>query len=156
MALIHNDLYSYTMYTDINFKEFIPKLADNLRSSYKRQDLTVKIEAEEIHLGIDDAIPCGLILNELVSNCLKHAFPEGDKGAILVKLFFDKNTRLCNLIVHDNGIWLPPGFDFSNNMTSFGLLMVNLLSSQLQGTFRLNSADGTEFILAFPIKIQKK
>jgi PAS domain S-box-containing protein len=156
MGLIHNDLYRYTMYADIDFGAFIPKLIDNLRSMYKRQEITMKIEAEEIHLGIDDAIPCGLILNELVSNSLKYAFREGDKGAILVKLFFDKNTRLCNLIVHDNGKGLPPGFDFTKNTTSFGLLMVDLLSLQLQGTVRLNSMDGTEFIIAFPIKIHKE
>ncbi len=156
MALIHNDLYSYSMYTDIIFGEFIPKLIDNLSSTYKRQDIKIKIEAEEIHLGIDEAIPCGLILNELVSNSLKYAFPEGEKGTILIKLFFDKNTRLCNLIVHDNGIGLPPRFNFTKGMTSFGLLMVNLLSSQLEGTVRLNSANGTEFIIAFPVKIRKE
>ena len=156
MALIHNNLYRYTRYADIDFGAFIPKLIDNLCSMYKRQKITVKIVAEEIHLGIDDAIPCGLILNELVSNSLKHAFSEGDTGAILVKLFLDKNTRLCNLIVHDDGKGLPPDFDFTKNMTSFGLLMVNLLSSQLHGTVRLNSVDGTEFIIAFPIKIQKE
>jgi PAS domain S-box-containing protein len=155
MGLIHNELYRYTMYADIDFGAFIPKLIDNLCSTYKRQEITMKIEAEEIHLGIDDAIPLSLILNELVSNSLKYAFPEGDKGAVLVKLFFDKNTRLCNLIVHDNGKGLPPGFDFTDNTTSFGLLMVNLLSSQLQGTVRLNSVDGTEFIITFPIKIHK-
>ncbi|MBN2546424.1 MAG: PAS domain S-box protein [Spirochaetes bacterium] len=156
MALIHNDLYSYKIYSDINFGEFIPKLINNLCSIYKRHDISIKIEAEEIHFGIDNAIPCGLILNELISNSLKHAFTAGDKGSIIVKLFFDKNTRLCNLIVHDDGKGLPPGFDISKNMTSFGLLMVNLLTSQLQGTVRINSFDGTEFIITFPIKIKKK
>ena len=155
MALIHNDLYKYTMYADIDFGEFIPKLTDNLRSMYRQQEITMKIEAEEIHLGIDDAIPCGLILNELVSNSLKHAFAERDKGAILIKLFFDKNTQLCNLIVRDNGRGLPPGFDFTKNTTSYGLLMVNLLSSQLKGTVRLNLTNGTEFTIAFPIKIHE-
>ncbi len=156
MALIHNELYGYTAENDIDFGEFIPKLIENLRSMYKRQEIRIKIEAENIHLGIDDAVPCGLILNELVSNSIKHAFPEGEKGTILVKLFVDKNTRLCNLIVHDDGKGLPPGFDFSKNIKSFGLLMVNLLSSQLRGTVRLNSGDGTEFIIAFPVKIQKE
>jgi len=153
MALIHNDLYKYSMFADIDFGEFIPKLIANLCSMYKRQDITMKIEAEEIHLGIDDAIPCGLIINELVSNSLKYAYPERDTGVILVKMFFDKNTRLCNLIVHDDGKGLPPDFDFSKNTTSFGLLMVNLLVSQLQGTARLNTVSGTEFIISFPIKI---
>jgi len=156
MALIHKDLYSYKMYSDINFGEFIPKLIDNLSSMYEKHEITMKVEVEEIHLGIDNAIPCGLILNELISNSIKHAFTEGEKGLIAVKLFFDKKTRLCNLIVHDNGKGLPPGFDFSKNLTSFGLLMVNLLTSQLQGTVRLNSVDGTEFVIAFPIKVQKK
>ena len=138
MALIHNDLYKYTMYADINFGEFIPKLVDNLCSMYKRQEIAIHIEAEGIHLGIDDAIPCGLILNELVSNSLKHAFPEGDAGSISVKLFIDESTGLCNLIVHDDGTGLPPGFDLMKNMSSFGLLMVKLLASQLEGTVRLD------------------
>ncbi len=156
IALIHNDLYGNTMFTDINFGEFIPKLIDNLSFMYKRQEITIEIEAEDVHLGIDDAIPCGLILNELVSNCLKHAFTEGDEGVIQVKFYFDKQTRLCNLIVHDNGKGLMPDFDFTQNMQSFGLLIVRLLSSQLEGTVCLNSENGTEFTLAFPIKIRKE
>ncbi len=156
MALIHNDLYENTMFADINFCEFIPKLIDSLFLMYKRKDITVEIEAEDIHLGIDDAIPCGLILNELVSNSLKHAFTEVGRGEILVKLFYDQHTQLCNLIVHDNGKGLMPDFDFTHNMASFGLLMVNLLSSQLEGTIRLDSANGTEFTIAFPIKIRKE
>ncbi len=155
MALIQNDLYKFTNFADINFGIFIPKLISNLRSSYKRNEIMIKIEAEDIHLGIDDAIPCGLILNELVSNCLKHAFAEGEAGIILVKLFSDKNTGLCNLIVRDDGKGFPPGFDLNNTMQSFGLLMVNLLILQLKGTVRINSVDGTKFTISFPVKIQK-
>jgi two-component system, sensor histidine kinase PdtaS len=153
MGLIHNELYKCTTYADIDFGAFIPKLINNLHSMYRRPEITIKIEAEEIHLGIDDAIPCGLIINELISNSLKHGFKQGDTGTILVKLFYDPNTRLCNLIVHDDGKGLPPGFDFTNNMTSFGLVMVNLLSSQLNGTASLDTLNGTEFTITFPIKI---
>ncbi len=156
MAVIHEDLYNFPLYSDINFGKFIPKLIDNLCSMYNRPDIKIKIEAEEIHLGIDEAIPCGLILNELVSNSLKYGFPEGKKGTILIKLFFDKNTRLCNLVVHDDGKGLPPGFDLTKNKTSFGLLMVNLLSSQLYGNVRIKSVKGTEFIITFPIRIHKE
>ncbi len=155
MALIHNDLYRYTRLADINFGEFIPKLIDNLCLMYKRQEVKIKIEADEVHLGIDDAIPCGLILNELVSNSLKHAFEDGDKGVILVKFFIDNKTRLCNLVVHDYGKGLPSGCNFPDNIKTFGLLMVKLLSSQLKGTTRLNSEKGSEFIITFPIKIFK-
>ncbi len=88
MALIHNDLYKYTMFADINFGEFIPKLIDNLCLMYKQQEIKVKIEAEDIHLGIDDAIPCGLILNELVSNSLKHAFQGRRQGRNFGKIIF--------------------------------------------------------------------
>ncbi len=156
MGLIHNELYRYTTYADIDFGTFLPKLINNLCSMYLRPEITITIEAEKIHLGIDDAIPCGLIINELVSNSLKHAFAQGDPGAILVKLFFDKNTGLCNLIVHDNGKGLPHGLYASENTPSYGLLMVNLLSSQIMGTVRLDSTNGTEFTVAFPVKINKE
>ncbi|HSV98114.1 MAG TPA: histidine kinase dimerization/phosphoacceptor domain -containing protein [Spirochaetota bacterium] len=153
MALIHNDLYTYKEHSDINFSEFIPKLIDNLRATYGRQEITVLLESEEIHLGIDDAIPCGLILNELISNCLKHAFPKGTSGTVLVKIFLDAGTRLCNLVVRDDGKGLPSDFDLAKNTTSFGLLMVNLLTSQLRGAVRINYSNGTEFTISFPIKI---
>lgn len=156
MALIHDGLYQYPLYADINFRELIPKLMDNLGAMYKRPEITMQFEAEEIHLGIDDAIPCGLILNELVSNSLTHAFPEGGPGTIQVKFYYDKRARLCHLIVRDDGKGLPPGYDLTTDMTSFGLVMVNLLSAQLKGTVRLQAGagTGTEISIAFPIKIQ--
>ncbi len=156
MALIHNDLYKYTTHADINFAEFIPKLLNGLRSTYNQQETTLMVEAEDIHLGIDDAIPCALILNELISNSLSHAFPGGSGGTILVKMFFDRDTRLCNLIVHDDGKGLPGDFDFDGNTTTFGLLMVKLLSSQLGGSVCFNSTGGTEFTITFPIKINQE
>lgn len=153
MTMIHNELYKHTIYADIDFGIIIPKIIDNLRSMYKKQEINIKIEVEEIHLGIDDAIPCGLILNELVSNCLKHAYPIGKKGLILIKLFIDSNTQRCHLSVQDDGLGLPTGFEFSEKTNSFGLLMVKLLSKQLGGTIKLNSLNGTEISMVFPLKI---
>jgi PAS domain S-box-containing protein len=152
MALIHNELYSYDTYTDINFGEFVPKMINNLFPESKRQNIKIKIESEEIHFGIDDAIPCGLIIYELVSNCLKHAFPDGN-GTVLIKLFYDGKTGRCNLTVSDNGKGMNPCIDLDGNIRSYGLLMVKLLSSQIQGIIRLKPGSGTEFIIDFPLKI---
>ncbi|MBN2077755.1 MAG: PAS domain S-box protein [Spirochaetes bacterium] len=152
MALIHNELYRYEMFSDVNAEVFVPKLINNLCSMYDRKDVVMTFEVDEIHLGIDDAIPMGLILNELVSNSLKHAYTGEAGGAILVKIRYDAEASVCTMIVHDDGRGLPHEFDFNENATSFGLLMVNLLTSQLKGTIRINSVEGTEFIVTFPIR----
>ncbi len=153
MAMIHTELYKYTEFADINFQNFIPKIIQNLCVLYNKQDISVEITAEEVHLGIDDAIPCGLVINELLANCYKHAFIDNPKGIITIKLFFQKQTGICSLTIKDNGCGLPADFDYNNNTTSFGLLMVNLLLTQLNGDMKITSESGTEIEITFPVKI---
>ena len=97
-------------------------------------------------LGIDTAIPCGLIINELVSNCFKYAFRDGRHGELRIGLV--QNHDLYTLTVSDNGVGFPPGLDFRNT-PSLGLQLVNTLVGQLEGTIELDSLHGTTFKIVF-------
>jgi two-component sensor histidine kinase len=105
------------------------------------------INVENVFLGIDTSIPCSLIINELISNSLKHAFPVGKKGEIQVVLRPNKN-KTFTLIVRDNGVGFPENIDFRNTQ-SLGLKLVNTLVNQLDGTIELRSNGGTEFLITF-------
>jgi PAS domain S-box-containing protein len=148
MALIHERLYKSDNLANIDFNTYIESLAQELIRSYgvNTDVITVRIEVDKVSLGVDAAIPCGLIINELVSNCVKHAFP-GGKGEITVALHFnDGNTEL---IVKDNGIGIPDTIDIRNTET-LGLRLVTILTEdQLKGTVILTRDEGTEFRIIF-------
>jgi len=155
MALIHEQLYQPKDLARIDFAEYIRDLTDCLLQSYGANGdaVTLKIHVADILLGIDTAIPCGLIINELVSNALKYAFPSPSRtggkegrGEILVALHSD-NDQLT-LIVSDNGVGFQRDLDFPNAET-LGLRLVNMLSRQLKGTIELDRSDGTTFKITF-------
>jgi two-component sensor histidine kinase/CheY-like chemotaxis protein len=150
MALVHEQLYQSQDLGQINFAAYIQVLAANLFDSYEVSSnaIALKINSEDIQLSIDAAIPCGLIINELVLNCLKYAFPSGRKGEVCIKFHKDNNNQLL-LVVSDNGIGLPPNFDFQNT-ESLGLQIVVALVNQLSGTIMINRSIGTEFKITFP------
>ena len=105
---------------------------------------------EPVALDVNVGIPCGLIVNELVSNSLKYAFPDGRKGTITVGI--NKNSEGNNVLtVADNGVGFPETVDFRNT-TSLGLQLVNVLTGQIRGTIELSNAGGTRFSIAFPGK----
>jgi two-component sensor histidine kinase len=106
------------------------------------------MEIADVKLPIDKAIPCGLIINELVSNSLKHAFPEGRKGSVAIRLHAD-DRGVVTLAVADDGVGLPPGMDFRNT-DSMGLQLVNMLTSQLHGEISFSGGEGTAFTITFP------
>ena len=109
--------------------------------------MSLKITIETISFGIDTAIPCGLIVNELVTNSLKYAFPEGKDGEIRISL--RKNAETFELKVSDNGIGIPQDLDYRNT-ESLGLrLITNLSENQLQGTVKLIQGEGTGFLITF-------
>ena len=113
--------------------------------------ITLKIDAGDVSLGIDAAIPCGLIINELVSNSLEHAFPAGKargdrESEIRINLHADDNK--LTLTVSDNGVGLPGDLDFRNT-ESLGLHLVNTLTRQLEGTIELDRSGGTAFEITF-------
>lgn len=149
MALIHEKLYQSRDLSRIDFADYLRKLTDDLFRSYgvSPERIALVTHAEGVSLGIDAAIPCGLIVNELVSNCLKHAFPAGRKGEVRVALV--PKNGMYELMVRDNGVGFPKGVDFRNT-ESLGLQLVTTLTDQLEGTIEMNSnGGGTEFRIWF-------
>jgi PAS domain S-box-containing protein len=157
MALIHEKLYQTRDLARIDFAAYVKDLAGFLLRSYERGSGRVRIdvEVEDVHLGIDSAIPCGLIINELVSNSLKHAFPGGREGAIKVHLMKDPDGGV-RLVTWDDGIGVPADLDFRNTQ-SLGLQLVNRLTEQLGGTITLRRDRGTVFDIRFmTVKEERK
>ena len=149
MALIHEKLYQSKDLAWIDFGEYIGNLTSYLFQSYgvNGETIVLKNNAKGILLNIDTAIPCGLIVNELVSNSLKHAFSEGEESEIFID--FDLNAdHGFALKVGDNGIGLPKGLDFRKTQ-SLGLQLVTTLVDQLEGTIALEDNDGTTFRITF-------
>lgn len=147
MAMIHEKLYRTHNLAQINFEEYIQSLISGLFSSYGINPgiIKTKLNLKEVLLDIDTAIPCGLILNELVTNSLKHAFPEGRKGEINI-ILSQEGENMLKMIVGDNGIGFPEDIDFQNT-DSLGLKLVNTLVNQLKGEIELERYNGTKFIL---------
>lgn len=149
MALIHEKLYQSEDLARVDFSEYISNLAAYLFRSYEVHAgaVALDVEAEDVLLGVDTAIPCGLIINELVSNSLKHAFPGGGGGSINIRLRPADAERLT-LTVADDGIGLPEGFD-ARRTSSLGLQLVNTLARQLGGEVLVGRGAGAEFSITF-------
>ena len=105
------------------------------------------VNCSDVVLDINKAVPCGLIINELISNALKHAFPEGRKGEIAVGFHPDGDDRLA-LIVSDDGVGFPEDLDISNAKT-LGLQLISILADQLKGTLKIERDSGTVFKITF-------
>lgn len=151
MALIHEKLYKSTDLASIDFKEYITGLVDSLTRSYYdvRGRVGVTMDVEDVFLGVDHAIPCGLIVNELVSNALKHAFPGERKGEITISLH--KHDDTVDLAVSDNGVGIPEDIDFQSTQ-SLGLRLVIILAEdQLNGEVTLDRTEGTEVRFTFRV-----
>ncbi|MFQ6109926.1 MAG: histidine kinase dimerization/phosphoacceptor domain -containing protein, partial [Candidatus Aminicenantales bacterium] len=146
MALIHEKLYQSQEIARINFREYIQTLVNNLFRSYKASlsQITLKMDVEDVSIGVDNAIPCGLIINELVSNSLKYAFADGRKGEIRIALH-PLSEKDIELVISDNGVGMPEDLDFRKT-DSLGLHLVTILAEdQLQGKINLDRSQGTEF-----------
>lgn len=149
MALIHEKLYQAKDQVRVDVAEYIRNLTSYLFRSYTEQAGGVRlvVRADDIHLGIDTAMPCGLIINELFSNALKHAFPAGRSGEINVELRRDDDGAYT-LSVRDNGVGLPHEIDLYKT-TSLGLQLVHTLVHQIDGRLELHRNGGTEFCIRF-------
>ncbi len=147
IAFIHETLYQSEDLARIDFAEYVRKLTRSLYHSYvvNADSVTLELAIDEVSLGIDMAIPLGLIINELVSNSIEHAFPNSRRGGIHIKLCAGDDHEAV-LVVGDDGIGLPEGFDFRNT-ESLGLRLVNSLVDQLGGTIDLSKNNGTEFTI---------
>jgi two-component sensor histidine kinase len=156
MALIHEKMYEFKQIGKISFKEYISDLVNHLFKLYaadsKKVELVVKVE--EVYLNMDLAMPCSLIANELLSNALKYAFPDGRRGRIeihLKKVISSKKKPAGTfvLLIKDNGVGFPAQIDLKNTH-SMGMQIVTSLTRQLNGEIKVDRKGGTAFRIAFP------
>ena len=149
MVLVHEKLYQSESLANIDFGRYIRGLASTLFRTYGfTSKISLLIDVEDVSLSIDSAIPCGLIINELVSNSLKYAFPESKEGEIKITLRLTNENEI-ELIVGDNGVGIPENVDFRNT-ESFGLQLVTTLAEdQLESNIELSRTEGTEFRIKF-------
>ena len=150
MAIVHNKLYNSKNYEKINFKDYIKTLTNNLFLSYgvNANQITLNLELGDVELNIDTAIPCGLVINELISNSLKYAFPNARKGRIDISLTYENDNDMLVLTVKDDGIGFKNGTIPLTGET-LGMKLVQLLTAQLDGKFVSNLEKGSEFKIIF-------
>ncbi len=147
MALIHEQLYRSADLTRIYFEDYVDKLTKHLMDAYDKRNINLNIKARGIYLDIENAIPCGLIINEIISNSFKHAFPNYRMGKIDVEMV-SPNAGTYRLTIRDDGIGFPGEIDFRDTK-SLGMQLVVTLTEQLGGIITLNAEKGTEFIIEF-------
>ena len=151
MALIHERFYQTDGLSRIDFDDYIKRLAENLMQSFRlnASKVSLVIHAEKISLDIDTAVPCGLIINEIVSNSLKHAFKGDRKGEILIELKQTEPDKFL-LIIGDNGVGMPEGFTLETS-DSLGIQLIQALTDQLEGKMLVENepGNGVKYIINF-------
>ncbi|OQX70549.1 MAG: hypothetical protein B6D62_04555 [Candidatus Cloacimonas sp. 4484_275] len=148
MALIHENIYNSENLASVNFKHYLMVISNHLTKIYRSRaaNIAFEVDIENTDLNINQAIPCGLIANELISNAIKYSFPNGKKGKIYVG--FHKTNSSYRLVIADNGIGLPKDISPETAKT-LGLRLVYLLTDQLKGKMTIIREQGTKFILEF-------
>jgi len=147
MSFIHESLYQNKDFSSIDLADYMEGLSRNLMMSYSLNGkVNLETDLERVDLVLDQAIPCGLILNELISNALKHAFPDGRAGFIRIGLKFEEN-KVC-ISLSDNGVGLALGFDAKRD-ANLGLELVHTLVEQLDGELKISNGNGVSYLLTF-------
>ncbi len=148
MASVHTLLYKSQNFAAINLGDYVRSMASQLLQAYKSRTapIALAIHIKEVMLPIDSAIPCGLLINELLTNALKYAFPGARKGEISVETEWTENG--LRLMLADNGIGFPSDMDFRTTAT-FGLKLVQMLVKQLDGSIEQFSDNGTRYVIMF-------
>jgi PAS domain S-box-containing protein len=151
MAFVHERLYQSDNLARIDFREYVITLASSVFQSYsmEQERVGLRLEIGALALGIDLAVPCGLLLNELISNALEHGFPDGRSGSITVSME-EAGGGHCRMSVRDDGVGLPAGFEIGSS-GSLGLRLVSILARQIDGELEVRSGAGAEFIVTFPV-----
>ncbi len=149
MSFIHESLYRTKDFNNIDFSEYIERLSKNMVYSYQysKNRILLKLDIDKVFLSLDISIPCGLIINELLSNALKYAFPENKKGKILISVKEAKKTRI-EIKVEDDGVGFPKDIDIKKG-ESLGMLLVNTLVEQIDGNIKVRSKEGTKYLITF-------
>ncbi len=157
MSFIHESLYQNSDFSSIGFADYLERLTQNLIHSYSKISARVELisQLDDIHINLKQAIPCGLIVNELVSNCLKYAFKGRETGKVFLRV--EKKGEELEIEVADNGVGLPEEFDIETN-DSLGVYLVQALTDQLDGVLvvdnkqsdkTLDSNGGASFLVRF-------
>ncbi|MFC1834950.1 PAS domain S-box protein [Thermodesulfobacteriota bacterium] len=149
MALVHETLYESDNLAQVKIAEYVAAISSELIAQYEGrwQNISLDTDVENLSVGPDTAIPCGLIINELVTNALKHAFPDGRGGEIHIR-FCSMPDDQFKLIVRDNGIGMPPDQNIEE-ASSLGLKLVGAFVKRLDGTMQVDSSNGTEVRIRF-------
>ncbi|MDF1673351.1 MAG: two-component regulator propeller domain-containing protein [Vicingaceae bacterium] len=149
MALIHEKMYQTGDLARIDFQDYIMALTNDLIETYAiNTDIFIDIKIDKVKFGIDTLIPLGLLLNEVISNTLKYAFKNRDKGRVIIHLLFNEETNLYTLIVGDNGIGMPPEM-FDAEEGSLGMELIKIFTTQLDGDIERLPDEGTVFKITF-------
>ncbi len=148
MAIIHENLYRTTNFSSIDFTNYISTLSSNLIATYHVRTSRIKLitEMDEVNLVLDQAIPCGLLINELITNAIKYAFPEGKEGEIFIGL--KEENEQIEIKIEDNGVGLQKDFNILKSDT-LGLQLVATLVEQLEGQIKLDTSKGTKYLITF-------
>ncbi|MFO8085811.1 MAG: histidine kinase dimerization/phosphoacceptor domain -containing protein [Desulfobacterales bacterium] len=155
MAMVYETLYQSSDFARIDMENYAHNLFAYLLEEYSQNNAKIQmtVDAKGMVLGLDEAVPCCMILQELMSNAVKHAFPDGKEGEI--KLFFKKSDRnKYKMHLSDNGIGFPKDIDFKKSQT-LGLQLINNLVAQMAGSFKVIKDNGTLFSMDFPTYPEK-
>jgi len=151
MALVHEKLYQSRSLGVINAAEYIKSLVADLLNSFSMATrVDVKVDVDDVDINLDMAIPCGLIINELVTNSLKHAFAGREEGRLMITMHH-REDHMFELIVRDDGAGLPDDFE-TRSRASLGMQLVNVLVRQLGGELKTENDQGARFLIVFPEK----
>ncbi len=152
IAAIHEMLYESGDLSRIDFEAYLRQIASDLIAFYgiDGDRIRVVIDAQPVKLNISQAVPCGLIVSELLTNAVKHAFPDDRRGVVKVRLHPDGE---CVLVVSDDGVGLPENLD-PKRSGSMGLQLVHLLTEQLPGTVEIDGSNGTRVTIRFPTRVK--
>jgi two-component sensor histidine kinase len=150
IALVNRKLYEAQDLSHINLGHYIQELAAIIRQSHEpsRPRISLETELEEVWILVDTAIPCGLILNELISNVYRHAYPEGSEGVLKISLRTDPDKTII-IRVEDKGVGIPEGFDIMHSRHIGIQSIVSLCASQLRGMIQFESAAGLSCEIRF-------
>jgi len=146
MAMVHETLYSSENFSSINISNYLSNLIRGIKGAYQSDLIKFEVYSEEIELEIDTAIPVGLIINELITNSIKHAFPDGKSGKIEIK--FKKMDSNYSLMVKDDGVGLPEDMEFDKS-PNLGIKIINALTNQLDGDIKVTRNNGTCVLITF-------
>ncbi len=151
MALVHETLHRSNGVATVSCREYLARLVDGIARSHRAGPTTLSCEISDLSIHIDQAVPLGLIVNELVCNAIEHAFPDDRQGQVKVTMS-TAGEHACKLEVSDDGVGMPEEFDLDSN-DSLGLLLITTLAQdQLGGTLEISSDNGTRFVVIFKRK----